>query len=137
MSHSHKEMEEMFLDTDLNDLPSFILTEETAEDKCIKAIYASNNKAIDIALSPIEQTLRDRNETHGKFATQALISQSMKKRVRDGKNWSNMDADMRESIDMILHKVARIVNGDPYHLDSWHDISGYATLVENRLLETK
>lgn len=130
MSHSHKEMIEDF---ELDHVPlcnnSFHVT---SNGEIHEKAY---NKAIDIALSPIEQTLRDRNETHGKFTTQALISQSMKKRVRDGKNWSNMDADMRESIDMILHKVARIVNGDPYHLDSWHDISGYATLVENRLLE--
>jgi len=34
---------------------------------------------------------------------------------------------------MIAHKIARIINGDPNHLDSWHDIAGYATLVEQEL----
>jgi len=34
---------------------------------------------------------------------------------------------------MILHKIARIVNGDPDYTDSWHDIAGYAKLVEDRL----
>lgn len=31
---------------------------------------------------------------------------------------------------MILHKIARIMNGDPDHIDHWHDIAGYATLIE-------
>jgi hypothetical protein len=34
---------------------------------------------------------------------------------------------------MILHKIARIVNGDPNWSDSWRDIAGYATLVADRL----
>lgn len=31
---------------------------------------------------------------------------------------------------MIQHKIGRILNGDPAYADSWHDIAGYATLVE-------
>jgi hypothetical protein len=38
----------------------------------------------------------------------------------------------REALDMILHKIARIVNGNPNETDHWHDIAGYATLVEQR-----
>ena len=34
---------------------------------------------------------------------------------------------------MILHKVARILNGDPDYVDSWADIAGYAQLVVNIL----
>jgi len=34
---------------------------------------------------------------------------------------------------MIFSKIARILNGDPNHLDSWTDIAGYATLVADRL----
>jgi hypothetical protein len=44
-----------------------------------------------------------------------------------------MDADMQESLDMIVTKMARILIGDPYHHDSWIDIAGYAMLVANRL----
>ena len=40
---------------------------------------------------------------------------------------------MRESLEMLAHKVARILNGNPDYVDSWHDVSGYATLVEKRL----
>ena len=34
---------------------------------------------------------------------------------------------------MILHKISRIVNGDPNYKDSWTDIIGYAKLVEKTL----
>jgi hypothetical protein len=34
---------------------------------------------------------------------------------------------------MIMHKVARILNGDPNYADNWIDIAGYATLVADRL----
>jgi hypothetical protein len=44
-----------------------------------------------------------------------------------------MDSDMRESLDLIANKLSRIINGDPYYDDSWRDISGYATLVLQRL----
>lgn len=93
-------------------------------------------KVIDSVIDDYEinhdKTLEERGDRYGKFTTQALISQSMKNRVRSGKSWDSMDYDMKEAIDMILHKVARIVNGDPYYMDSWHDIAGYATLIEKR-----
>ena len=34
---------------------------------------------------------------------------------------------------MIANKIGRILNGDPNYPDSWHDIAGYATLIENEL----
>jgi hypothetical protein len=34
---------------------------------------------------------------------------------------------------MIQHKVARILNGEPDYSDNWHDIAGYATLVDDLL----
>lgn len=34
---------------------------------------------------------------------------------------------------MIATKMARIVNGDPDYLDNWHDIQGYAKLVQQEL----
>jgi hypothetical protein len=43
--------------------------------------------------------------------------------------------DQREALEMIAHKIARIVNGDPNYADSWLDIAGYAQLVADRLNE--
>lgn len=44
-----------------------------------------------------------------------------------------MDPDQIECLEMIAHKIGRILNGDPNYGDSWRDISGYATLVADRL----
>jgi hypothetical protein len=39
----------------------------------------------------------------------------------------------RESLEMIAHKISRIVNGDANYMDSWVDIAGYAQLVIDKL----
>jgi hypothetical protein len=44
-----------------------------------------------------------------------------------------LEPDMAEALDMIVHKMSRLVNGDCYHRDSWHDIMGYAKLIDMRL----
>jgi len=44
-----------------------------------------------------------------------------------------LNNDQREALEMIAHKIARILNGDPNYADNWIDIAGYATLVANRL----
>ena len=41
--------------------------------------------------------------------------------------------DQREAIDMIIHKLGRIINGNPDKVDHWTDIAGYAKLVADRL----
>lgn len=79
----------------------------------------------------IQQILNERGTTHGDFAENASISQSLKAVVRSSANWreGRMSASQMESIDMILHKIGRIAAGDPYFADHWVDISGYATLA--------
>ena len=44
-----------------------------------------------------------------------------------------MDDDQVEALEMIAHKIGRIINGDHSYSDSWHDIAGYAKLVADRL----
>jgi hypothetical protein len=46
---------------------------------------------------------------------------------------ADLDADQLEALEMICHKIGRIVNGDPNYADSWIDIAGYAKLVADRL----
>ena len=79
----------------------------------------------------IEKTLEERGNRYGEFSDCARISQTLKSYVatelrNQGKVLTNTQ---REAMEMILHKIARIVNGDPNYDDSWRDISGYATLV--------
>lgn len=81
----------------------------------------------------IENTLSERGVRYGEFPEHAQISQDLKKIVARCDNWEIMRADMREAIEMTLHKIARIMNGDPYYKDSWVDIEGYVRLVSKTL----
>lgn len=84
-------------------------------------------------MDDIEATLQQRHETYGDYATQARIAQQLKGIMHDTRNWESMTYAQRESLDMVAMKISRILNGDPDHIDSWHDIVGYAKLAENQL----
>jgi hypothetical protein len=86
-------------------------------------------------LPNISDTLAERGGRYGKFIDHSKISQGLQDVMREAPNWDKLDVDMRQALTTIVDKIARILNGDPYYDDSWHDISGYATLVERRLLE--
>ena len=83
----------------------------------------------------IEETLNERHGTYGYFIHLAGVSQRLKKVLYNelAARKKDLAPDQIEALDMIMHKIARIVNGDENHIDSWHDISGYATLVADRL----
>jgi len=86
-------------------------------------------------MSEVNDTLQQRHKTYGEYATQARIAQQLKDVMHDTTNWHILTYAQRESLDMIAAKISRILNGDPDHIDSWHDIGGYARLVEDRIHE--
>lgn len=77
----------------------------------------------------VESIISDRAKTHGDFRDVARVSQEMKDVARSGPNWATMPAYVCEEVDMILHKLARVLCGDPLFLDHHDDIAGYATRV--------
>jgi hypothetical protein len=81
----------------------------------------------------IATTLEERGKRYGKFTGHAQITQAIKHSVYSHSGWANLSSDQREALEMIAHKIGRIVNGDPNYADSWHDIAGYAQLVADRL----
>jgi hypothetical protein len=81
----------------------------------------------------IEGTLAQRQDTYGDYRDVSLMAQELKRVVRTRGGWHDLSPPMQESLDMICNKMARILNGNPYYADSWHDISGYATLVVKEL----
>ena len=83
--------------------------------------------------SSIEATLAERGKRYGTFADHSVIAQALKDIMRATPGWSRLAPDMREAMEMIAHKQARILNGDPTYHDSWLDIAGYAKLVADRL----
>lgn len=82
----------------------------------------------------IDETLKERGESYGKFSDNAEIAQKLKRIVRQGKKWEEMPFDMCEAIDMILSKISRTVTANYNHIDNWTDKQGYSKLVEDRLI---
>ena len=76
----------------------------------------------------IEQTLEQRETTHGDFADVAGYAQLMKDILRDSKGYPRMNDAQREACEAWLSKTARIMAGDVDYTDHAHDIAGYATL---------
>lgn len=81
----------------------------------------------------VEVTLAQRGKCYGSFTGHSRITQSIKQAMIDSPNWAHLANDQRECLEMVAHKIGRILNGDPNYLDSWHDIIGYVRLVEARL----
>jgi hypothetical protein len=83
----------------------------------------------------ISALLKERGRTHGDYVVHARITQDLKRVIThhvadlDRK----LDDDMAETLDMIAHKIGRIIAGNAAEPDHWRDIAGYAQLVANRL----
>jgi hypothetical protein len=88
-------------------------------------------------LNDIDNTLAERGKRYGKFIGHANITQYLKDAMRRLDKWDSLADDQKESLEMIAHKIGRILNGDPNYADSWVDIAGYAKLVADRLEGTE
>ena len=86
---------------------------------------------------PITDILTERGKNYGPFADHAEITQTLKDEIKahlvKRQTHFEITFDEHEALDMICHKIGRIVNGNPHHIDSWDDIAGYARLVADRL----
>jgi hypothetical protein len=78
-----------------------------------------------------DDILDDRHKTYGAFMDVSAVAISLKQIIRDRR--PDLMPDQEEALSLICTKIARIVNGDPNHIDSWRDVAGYAQLVADRL----
>jgi hypothetical protein len=83
----------------------------------------------------VDAILDERGSRYGSFLDHARITQRLKNVAHQfaSENGKRFDVDQAEALDMIFHKIGRILNGDPNYADSWIDIAGYAKLVADRL----
>lgn len=82
----------------------------------------------------IDLILDERGKRYGEFSGHAEITQELKRVMQTTRNWHEKLSDShREALEMIQHKIGRILNGDPNYADSWVDIAGYAQLVSDEL----
>jgi hypothetical protein len=83
-----------------------------------------------------EELLTERGKTHGDYGDHATITQALKHTInawdKPLKSGFKLNVVQRESLDMIAHKIGRILAGDPDFRDHWDDIAGYAKLAADR-----
>ena len=82
----------------------------------------------------IDDTLKERGTRYGEYRDHARITQALKDVMRAEAKWAQLSAHQKETLEMVAHKIGRILNGDPNYHDSWHDIVGYAKLSADELL---
>jgi len=86
-----------------------------------------------------ESTITERGSVYGPYSINSDLCQAIKDLFRVRPGYRSLLACERESLDMIFHKVSRIVVGAEHgapassRVDSWHDIAGYAKLSEDRV----
>lgn len=86
----------------------------------------------------IASVLDQRGSRYGSFVGHAKVTQDFKRLLKkhlDDRNKVLTD-DQQEALEMIFHKIGRIVNGDADYDDSWVDVAGYSKLVADRLQGT-
>lgn len=86
-------------------------------------------------INKVEGILAERGGRYGPFPQHARFCQGLKLSIESmliEKN-KHLAPDMKQALDVICDKIARIINGDENYVDNWDDIAGYATLVSKRL----
>lgn len=86
-----------------------------------------------LPVGTIEATLVERGARYGAFKDHAVIAQDIQSAMRKPEGWNKLAPDQKQALTVIADKIARMLNGDPDYADNWHDIIGYAKLVEDRL----
>lgn len=86
-----------------------------------------------VAPQSVDSILAERGGRYGPFAGHALITQTLKDEMRCTDGWNRLNRSQCEALEMIAHKIGRILNGDPNYADSWVDIGGYAELIVKQL----
>ena len=82
---------------------------------------------------PVTGLLKERGLTHGDYTDHAEITQGLKYVMAGARNWDRLTAVQRETLEMVAHKIGRILAGDPTFKDHWDDIEGYVRLTVERL----
>lgn len=72
--------------------------------------------------------LQERQKTHGDFHDHAHYTQLLKETLYSCPKYKKLKSEHAESLEMICHKIGRILAGNENFNDHWDDIAGYAKL---------
>lgn len=88
-------------------------------------------------LKSVSETLKERQQQYGCFEDVAMVTRKIMDAIEWARGKDKLPEPHHEALHMIASKIARIVNGDCNHKDSWHDIGGYAKLIEDLIGDTE
>lgn len=84
-------------------------------------------------MTDVPTILKERAKSHGEYTDHARVTQELKCILHKEKNWRGLTDTQKETLEIIAHKIARILVGNPNHKDHWDDIAGYAVLTADRI----
>lgn len=111
------------------DLDKFISRERQGGPKPGEYIEVEGAKSA----QEIDAILNERGSRYGSFLDHARITQNIKCAMENSRNWPTLPVDTREALEMVAHKIGRMLNGDPEYVDNVVDIIGYMQLVLDRM----
>jgi len=89
-------------------------------------------------MNEVEKTLEQRGNIYGDYHSgvelRAMIMDGLKKEYRKNHNNAHMPKVYEGYLWDQVNKLIRLAVS-PNHIDSWHDIQGYAQLVEKALIK--
>jgi hypothetical protein len=74
------------------------------------------------------EVLNEREKTHGLFGDVAKMDQDLKTILYASRNWDRLSDEHKLALEMVCHKMSRILCGNPDEDDHWKDIAGYSEL---------
>ena len=80
-------------------------------------------------MNEVKDVLEERGSTYGSFADNAELVQNLKRTLLKATYTQPLPTYQQEAIDMVFHKIARIVYGDRNYIENWRDIVGYTQLA--------
>lgn len=86
-------------------------------------------------MSEVKETLKERGKVYGDYKGGSEFRANVMELIVDRYakvNHGGMPAIHMVYVYDIVNKLSRLAV-TPYHIDTWHDIAGYATLVEKAL----
>ena len=97
-------------------------------------VGASAGRSTTFITDKVTQMLNERGTKHGNWEDNSRASRSFKivideeakRRVQRGQ--TPLTDSQREALEMIAHKMGRIIAGEASYYDHWDDIMGYAKL---------
>ena len=81
----------------------------------------------------VAEVLKARSQRYGPYKVHAAAEQAIKRAMQSQPGWQNLNDVQQSVLDMVVHKIARILNGSADHADNWIDIAGYSKQTKENI----